>query len=624
MLGGYNHKLLRINLTTGRAREEELSQEDLTLFIGGKGLATLILYREVPPGTDPLSPGNKLVYATGPFNAIVPGASKVAVAAKSPLTRLVHDSYAGEFFATRLKAAGYDVLVVEGESRDPVYLWINRGEVEIRDASKHWGQPVSRATEEIRRETHPRASIAAIGPAGENMVKLASIMFDSDRAAGRGGLGAVMGAKKLKAIAVHGAGKPRVADPEGLHTRIARLYRELATSPRYEDMRRYGTTNALMTSASLGMSPSYNFKKPHIPEEQASRLAGEAIKEVEVEPEWYIRYKPCPLQCTRYVETSARGKRFKVKSEYENLAMLGAATGVFDRDTVLYYNRLVDDLGMDTISVGNAIAWAMELAEEGLIDRAAFPDAPTGFGDEDAVERLIINIAYRRGLGAVLAEGVRAASRILGVGAEKAVEVKGLEAPAWDPRGRRGYGVSYATADVGASHLRGWPRPHEPPTAGPAREMMESLAEGRDRDAVFDMTGLCKFVSYSMEDIAALMTSITGRRYTVEDLRRASQRVEALARIHNTLDWVTSPLDDVVPPRWMEPIPEGPLKGVKAFNDWTDFEEARREYYRIRGWHEELGVPLPSTMEALGIPWAASDAERALRVVRARLGLYSS
>ena len=224
----------------------------------------------------------------------------------------------------------------------------------------------------------------------------------------------------------------------------------------------------------------------------------------------------------------------------------------------------------------------------------------------------------------MLAEGVRAASRILGVGVEKAVEVKGLEAPAWDPRGRRGYGVSYATADIGASHLRGWPRPHEPPTSGPAREMMESLAEGRDRDATFDMTGLCKFVSYSMEDIAGLMTSITGVRYTVEDLRRASQRVEALARIHNTLDWVTPPIDDVVPPRWMEPIPEGPLKGVKAFNDWRDFEEARREYYRIRGWHEELGVPLPSTMEDLGIPWAASDAERALEVVRARLGLYSS
>ncbi len=616
---GYNFKLLRVNLSTGKWRVEEIPEEDLKLFIGGKGLGTLIVYREVPPGTDPLSPGNKLVFATGPFNGLVPGASKVAVVSKSPLTRLLHDSYSGEFFAHMLRAAGYDALVVEGASRDPVYIWIDKGEVEVRDAGRLWGLRVSEATEKIRRETRERASVAAIGPAGERLVRIASIMFDGDRAAGRGGLGAVMGSKKLKAIAVYGTKRVEVARPDALKEKVKALYQELSTSPKYADVRKYGTTNALRTSASISMSPSYNFKRPHIPDELAARIAGDAIKEVEVEPEWFIRYKPCPLQCTRYVEDEYKGKKFKVKSEYENLAMLGAATGIFDREAVLYFNRIADDMGLDTISTGNVIAWAMEMAEKGLISREEFPDAPKGFGDAEAVERLIVNIAYRKGLGAILAEGVRRASQILGRGREAAVEVKGLEAPAWDPRGRRTYGLSYATADVGASHLRGWPRPHEPPNAGPARERVAGLAEDRDEDAVFDSVGLCKFVSYKIGDVVDLFNAITGLDYSKEDLYAAARRIEALSRIHNVLDWVTPPLDDVVPPRWMEPIPDGPLRGVKAFLDWDDFLEARREYYRIRGWHEEYGVPLPETLEKLGIPWAIPDAEKALRAVELRM-----
>ena len=618
-LKGYNLRILRVNLSSNRYRVEDLDPEHARMFIGGKGLGLLYLTREVPPGTDPLSPGNKLVFAAGPFNGIVPGASKIAVVSKSPLTRLVHDSYAGEFFAPMLRAAGYDMLIVEGVSRDPVYIWIDKGEVEIRGAERLWGRRVSDATEKIRAETHPRASVAAIGPAGENLVKLASIMFDSDRAAGRGGLGAVMGSKRLKAIAVYGNRRVPVADPERLRKAIARVYRELATSPKYSDFRKYGTTNALVTSAAISMSPSYNFKRPHIPEEQAKRIAGDAIKEVEIEPEWYIRFKPCPLQCTRYVEDEYKGKKFRVKSEYENLAMLGAATGVFDREAALYFNRLVDDLGMDTISVGNVIAWAMELAENGLLREDEFPDAPRGFGDAEAVERLITAIAYRRGLGAVLAEGVRRASQILGRGAEMAVEVKGLEAPAWDPRGRRTYGLSYATADVGASHLRGWPRPHEAPNAGPARERVPSLIDDRLEDAVVDSLGLCKFVSYKREDLVELYNGITGLGYTWDDMATAAARIEAVSRIHNVLDWVTPPLDDTVPPRWMEPIPDGPLKGVKSFLDWEDFLDARREYYRLMGWHEELGVPLPETVEKLGLGWLVEDARRALDAVRLRV-----
>lgn len=616
---GYNFKLLRVNLSTGKWRVEEIPEEDLRLFIGGKGLGTLILYREVPPGTDPLSPGNKIVFAAGPFNGLVPGASKIAVVSKSPLTRLIHDSYSGDFFSRKLRAAGFDALVVEGASKDPVYIWINDGEVEVRDASRLWGLKVSEAVERIRRETSGKASVAAIGPAGERMARIASIIFDGVRAAGRGGLGAVMGSKRLKAIAVQGTGSVEAARPDALREKAEALARELSTSPRYADSRKYGTTNGLMISASLSMSPSYNFKRPYIPEELASKLSGDAVKELEVEPEWYVRPEGCPIKCARYVEAGYKGRRFKVKPEYETLAMLGAAAGVFDRESVLYFNKLANDLGLDAISAGNVIAWAMELAEKGLLSREEFPDAPRGFGDAEAVERLLVNMAYRRGLGAVLAEGVRRASQVLGRGAEAAVEVKGLESAAWDPRGRRTYGLSYATADVGASHLRGWPRPHEPPSAGPARERVASLAQDRDEGAVFDSLVQCKFVSYSMDDIVEMFNHITGLDYSKEDLYAAARRTEALSRIHGVLEWVTPPLDDTVPPRWMEPIPDGPLRGVKAFLDWSDFLEARREYYRLRGWHEEYGVPLPETLDKLGIPWAIPDAERALKAVELRM-----
>ncbi|MEB2836989.1 MAG: aldehyde ferredoxin oxidoreductase family protein [Desulfurococcales archaeon] len=619
-LRGYHWRILRVNLSTGRWRVEEPGEEDLELFIGGKALAYLMAYREIPPGTDPLSPSNRLYFVTGPFSALVPGASKVTVLAKSPLTRLLNDSHAGDYFGPSLRKAGYDALVVEGASRDPVYIYIDSRTVEVRDASRIWGSTTREATRAIRRETSERASVAAIGPAGERLVRIANIIFDEERAAGRGGLGAVMGSKKLKAIAVLGDGRPpEPADPEGLRAEGEKWYNYFATSPRYGDLRTYGTTNALVYSASIGMSPSYNFETPGIPVDLAAKISGDAIKEVEVDPPWYIHGASCPIKCARYAEAEYKGRRFRVKPEYENLAMLGAATGVFDREAVLYFNRLVDDLGLDSISTGNTIAWLLELAERGLIGEEEVGFKVKGFGDAEAVERLIRLIAERRGIGAVLAEGVKRASEILGRGAELAVHVKGLEAPAWDPRGRRGFAVSYATADVGASHLRGWPPTTEPPSAGPAKEVVPGLARNRDDDALRDSLSLCRFVSYPSREIPGLYKLVTGLERSLDDLYRAPQRAEALARIHAALDWLVPPIHDDVPPKWMKGQPTGPLKGVAAFLSEEDKREAIREYYRVRGWHPTLGVPTPETMERLGIPWARGDAERALRAVEERL-----
>lgn len=613
--------ILRVNLTSGKARVEELREEDARLFLGGKSLGTLLVYREVPPGTDPLSKYNKIVFASGFFNALVPGASKISVVSKSPLTNLIHDSSSGDFFGPLLRKAGYNALIVEGASRDPVYIWIENDNVEVRDASKMWGKDASTATRMIRAETSEKASVAAIGPAGENLVRIANITFDGERAAGRGGLGAVMGSKKLKAVSVYGDKAPKAARPEELKELGRRWYEHFSTSPRYEDTRRYGTTNALLYSSQMGMSPSYNFRRPWIPLELAQKLSGDEIKKREVDPPWYIHGASCPIKCARYARAKYKGREFTVKPEYESLAMLGAATGVFDLDAVLYFNRLANDLGLDSISAGNTIAWFLELVEDGLIDPREHGVEAKGFGDTDAVEKLLNMIAYRRGVGAVLAEGVMRASRILGVGGDRAVHVKGLEAPAWDPRGRRGLAVSYATADVGASHLRGWPSTRDPPSKGPAKEVVESMAYNRDVDALLDTLGLCRFVPYKEKVIPEFYELVTGEKTSLDELLLVPRRAEALARIYGVLDHLHPPIDDDIPKRWMEPISEGPLKGEKAFIDERDKVEAIRKYYSLRGWHPELGVPLPETVEKLGLEWARGDALKTLEIASRREGL---
>ncbi len=626
---GYWGRILLVDLSSERIEERPLPDDVAGLFLGGKGFAYYYMYRFIAPHTDPLGPGNTLVFAPGMFSKLVPGASKVAVAAKSPLTGLLTDSYAGDYFAPMLRGAGFDALVIRGSSSEPVYLWVSEKGVELRDARHIWGMRVSEATRRIRKETDPKASVAAIGPAGERLVRIAHIVFDEQRAAGRGGLGAVMGSKRLKAVAVRGTLKPEAAYPDELAELGKKYYDYFASSERTLNTRTYGTTNGLLYSAASSMSPAYNFSRPWIPEELASRLAGKEMLKRQVPPEEVPRFihgASCPVKCARFVKASYKGREILVKPEYESLAMLGAATGVFDPDAVLYFNYLANELGIDSISAGATIAWFLELAERGMLgsEELAGLGEVKGFGDAEAVEKLLLLIAERKGMGAILAEGVKRASEILGRGREFAVHVKGLESAAWDPRGLRGYAVSYATADVGASHLRGWPSPRSPPLSGPAKEAVASMAEDRDWKALRDSLGLCIMVPYRRDDIPELYRLVTGKERTIDELLMVSRRAEVLSRIYAVLEGV-APEGDTIPPRWMEPIPEGPLKGSRAFRDYDDMREAIREYYRIRGWHEELGSPLPRTVEELGLGWLVEDAEAALRAAEARLrGLRGS
>ncbi|BAA29096.1 621aa long hypothetical aldehyde:ferredoxin oxidoreductase [Pyrococcus horikoshii OT3] len=619
LMRGYKNRIARVNLTNGEVKYERLDDDVIRKFIGGKGLGYYIIYKEVPPGTDPLSPGNKIVFAPGGLTGLIPGSSKVITVSKSPETRLITDSSGGDAFGPKLKGH-FDALIIEGKSEEPVYLYIHDGGVDILPAGELWGKGNYETARELWKK-YPEASIASIGPAGERLVRIANIIYDTQRASGRGGLGAVMGSKKLKAIVVEPGEKPEVANPEEFEALWNEFYERFSTDPKYEHSRNYGTTDGLRSSASLGMSPAYNFSRPYIPEELASKLAGDEVKKYEVEPEWYIHGKSCPIKCARYIEVEYKGRKIRVKPEYESLAMLGAATGVFNLKAVAYFNWLANDLGLDSIASGNVIGWLFELVERGLISEEEIGFRVEGFGDEEAEEKLLHLMAERKGIGAVLAEGVKRACEILGRGCEFAVHVKGLEAPAWDPRGRRTYGLSYATADVGASHLRGWPSPHQLPNQGPAKDLVPSLIEGRDESYITDMLGVCKFVPYKMEDLARFYSLTTGEEWNVDKLRKVAWAVESIARIHDALDWVTPPIDDVIPPRWWEPEPEGPAKGNAAFIDYNDFIESRREFYRLRGWHEELGVPLPETLEKLGYPEFAEDARRALEVVKTRLNL---
>ncbi len=614
---GYNNKIARVDLSEGKVRLEELREDIIRKFVGGKGFGYYFIYNDVPPGTRALSKYNELIFAPGAFSGLVPGSSKVAVVSVSPQTGLINDSYAGDRFGPWLKRAGLDALIVRGRSDKPIYLLVEKNRVRIEDASKLWGKGAYETFDALWKE-YGEASIAAIGPAGEKLVRFANILFDKERAAGRGGLGAVMGSKNLKAVVVlKSQPSMELHDGEKLEEMKKRYYEEYKRAENLKELRNYGTTNGLITSAFSGMAPAYNFQKPYIEKELASKLAGEEIKKYEVEPEDYIHGSSCPVKCARYVKVKYKGEEFFVKPEYESIAMLGTATGVFDFPAVAHFIHLTNDLGMDSIAAGNVIAWLFELVHRGLLSADEIGMELGGFGDAEGEEKLLRMMAERKGIGAVLAEGVKRAAEILGRGEEFAVHVKCLESPAWDPRGRRTYALSYATADIGASHLRGWPHPHSLPNDGAARELVPSLIESRDKDALFDSLGICKFLPYSFEDLEEFYSVIVGESGAT--LKNLGWRIETLARIYNVLGGMNPPEDDVIPPRWWEKESEGPAKGNAAFINYDDFLEARKTFYRLRGWDEELGVPLPETLEILDIPEYRSSAERALEIVRRRV-----
>jgi aldehyde:ferredoxin oxidoreductase len=614
--GGFNGKLLRVDLTEGRAAFEALEPTFCRKYIGGTGFVIHYLLKEVNPAIDPLSPQNKLIFAVGPLTGIaLGGAARHAVGAKSPLTGGIAKSEAGEWWGSQFKRSGFDVLIVEGKAAKPVYLWVHDGEAEIREAGHLWGQPTKETQAAIRTEVgDEKARVALIGPGGENLVSFACIMHGLFDAAGRGGLGAVMGSKNLKAIAVRGSRAPRVIDAGAVREVSSWLKQNMDRMKSYQDL---GTGGAMERFEEVGNLPSQNFRKGSFP--GVSRISPTRIKDtIRVGMEGCFA---CPVRCKKEVELEEPYEvdRAYGGPEYETIGAFGSACGIDDMNAIARANALCNANSLDTISTGVTIAFAMECFQEGLLTEKDTGGISLHFGNAEAMLEVIQLIVQRQGIGDLLAEGSAAAARKIGKGAEKlAMQVKGLEIPMHEPRLSKGLSLGYMVNPHGADHMDNMmdilmsgygtqlamslddalPLGLEPTTLedGGPRKIAYFKVQHCKR-IVSDCLLLCHFLPYSFAHIVRLVEAVTGWETTVTEQIRVAERVLTLCRLFNIKAGFTAE-EDRLPERFFAPTPGGALKD-KALN-WEEMEAAKRYYYDLMGW-DAHGVPKVEKLEELGI-----------------------
>ncbi len=606
---GWAGRILRVNLTDGTTAVEPLDAAEAAAWIGARGFGIRLLLRENPQGADPLGPENRLIFAVGPLTGTgAPTGARYAVVTRSPLTGAVTCSNSGGHFPAEMKRAGFDAVVFEGRAPSPVYLYLEDGKAELRSADHLWGKSTHETHDALIAETHPSARTAVIGPAGENLVLFASIMNDKDRAAGRSGVGAVMGSKNLKGVVARGTKAPTLHDPEafkalcdGFRKSFNEMYKD-AQPP----LRQYGTANTVLGTQTAGVFPTRNFQTGTFAEWR--ELHGEALTE-----RFLVKPKACfscPIACGRVTKVTVPGFEGEGEGpEYETLYAYGSDCGVSDLAAVTKANYLANELGLDTISMGATIACAMELMEKGYL-----PESDAGrklaFGDGKAIVELTRMTAHREGFGDLLAEGsLRLATRY--GHPELAMVAKGQEFAGYDPRGEQGMGLAYATSPIGASHMRGDPAYIEllgvPMRIDPLsfEDKAGLVADWQDAFTVIDAAGLCVFFSVrNLVDptrairptgILKLLNAATGAGYTMESLIAAAQRIFNAERLFLVREGF-GVKDDTLPPRMLaEPMPEGPGNGMTVRLDVM-----LPRYYAIRGWDEE-GVPAPETLSSLGL-----------------------
>jgi len=611
---GWHGKALRVDLTNETVSVEQIDPQTAKDYIGGRGWAIKMLHDEVEPTVDPLSPENKLIFTVGPLTGTpAPTGNRYMVTTKAPLTGAIACSNSGGMYPTEMKKTGFDMILLEGRAEHPVYLWINATDseeephVEVRPADHLWGRPVPEATDALLEETDERARVACIGPAGERLVKMASIMNDKHRAAGRSGVGAVMGSKHLKAVVLRGTRDVPLAQPDQMRELCRQVRREVAADVRKgSTLREYGTAYVPIVTNELGILPTRNFQTGVF--EGVEGITGQVLSD-----NYLIRPKPCygcPIACGR--KTTLEGSPYEGEGEgpeYETIASLGSACGLGDMAAVTKANYLCNELGMDTISTGMTIACAMELYEKGILPEEDV-GMPLRFGDADAVIHLVEQIAYRDGFGDVLAEGSYRMAERYGH-PELSITAKRQEFPGYDPRGSKGMGLLYATSNVGASHMAGdlaymevfgTPKKIDPLTV---ERKPWYIKHFEDLFTIIDAAGLCVFLSirylcdgtYDVMPtrMARLLNLATGADYTVESLLEAGDRVYTLERLFlNRAGF--SRADDTLPPRMLEePMPEGPAQGHVV-----ELEEMLPEFYELRGW-DEKGIPTDEKLEELGL-----------------------
>jgi len=602
---GYAGRLLYVDLSEDSIESRPTPAPLARAFLGNRGLGAALLHQELKSGVDPLSPANVLIFMTGPaVGTPLPSCHRWAVVTKSPLTGIYLCSSAGGFFGPELKFAGYDGLVIKGAASEPTYLYVTNTKAELRSAGKLWGKLSDETELALRKELRdPRARVACIGPAGENLVRISNIVSDR-RTIGRGGAGAVMGSKRLKAIAVRGKGKLEVADEEGINTLTKELLAEMKQNPLLQLFTRYGTTQFVDPVNEGGLWPTRNFQEGVF--EGARRINGESMRKRLVKRN--TSCFGCPIACGK-LSVIAEGPYAGVVvegPEYETLWSFGAQCGVDRLDAIAAANLWCDRYGMDTISAGNTIGFAMECYERGLLRRTETDGLDLKFGNHEVFIELIRKMAFREGVGELLCDGVRAAAAKLQHETEAfAMHVKGLELPAYDPRGAWGMALAYATACRGGCHLKAWTLSAEVFEAKYDRFSTEGKAklivDLQNQRAAVDSLGVCVIATrvIGVEEMARIMTSTTGWGFTREKIVEAGERIYNLERLLAVREGVRRK-DDTLPRRLLtETLRKGPSKGVRLTG--RALGEMLDEYYKLRGW-DRNGRPTRTKLQKLRIP----------------------
>ena len=613
MAYGYNGKILRVNLSSKKISTEEHDDIFYRRYMGGRGFISYYLLKELKPGIDPLGPDNKLIFATGVITGgRVGGSGRNSVGAKSPLTNGYGEAEAGGYWGPELKRTGYDAIIFEGKSEKPVYLWIGSDEPELRDASKLWGKTTLDTQEVIREELGERAiKVASIGPAGENLVRVSCIINDVTRAYGRSGMGAVMGSKNLKAVAVRGKKPPAVADTEKVKGIVKWLSENYSKG--FQDVGTAGGVMGLNRNSGL---PTRNFQDSSF--EGAEAITGQTMRDT-------ILIKrdtcyACPVRCKRVVKTEGKYEVDPAYGgpEYETVGSLGSNCGVDDLEAIAKGNEICNAYSLDTIGVGTTIAFAMECFERGIITEKDTGGIELKFGNADAMVKMVEMIGNREGFGDVLAEGCMRAAEKIGRGAAKyAMHVKGQEFPMHEPRWKQGMGMGYAISPTGADHVQsihdGGSGEH------PGGLLRLGVLEGRPANdlspakvrmfvyqqhwnSFANCAGLCIFLPYSYNQQAEVIQAITGWDVTTWELMKAGQRGTTMARAFNIREGFTRK-DDYLPKRMHEAFTSGPIEGVAVGEDRLD--KAISVYYDMMGWDRETGVPTRGCLQELDIEWVA-------------------
>lgn len=624
MASGHMGKILRVNLTDGDFTVDSLPNHWIKEFIGGDGFGAKILFEEVPASIDPLNEKNKLIIATGPITGTLwPMSGRTVFISKAPLTGIWGESHVGGFLGPELKYAGYDILVIEGKSEKPVYISIEDSDLQIRDAQQLWGLTTDRLTGAIKKmHNDPDIQVAAIGPAGERLVRYASVLVNHARAAGRTGIGAVLGSKKVKAIAVRGHGAVEVHDHEAFAELAKEAHFRVRNNPQAQEMGKYGTWILTAVKQEIGELPTYNHQTGVF--DGWEKLSGDHIR-----PNYTVTDRACfgcSLGCKKvnYVREGPFAGTLEEGPEYEGLMAFGSSLGVDDYATTLKANQICNKYGLDIISAGATIGFAIESFTKGAITTRETGGLRLQWGDREQIIKLLQMIADRDGFGDLLAEGSKRAAKAIGHGTDKyAIHVKGMEVSGQDGRTHRSIALGHATGARGADHLRSlvvvdqlgyeevaakrWGADKLPEIIDPYTEKYKANAvfESENAYCIRDTLIVCWYsVSWPpifwMEDFAKMLPLATGEKYLgqVKNLTTIAERQVTLKRLFNAREGITKE-DDQLPDRFTkDPMPDGPGKG-----QIVNLAPMLEDYYTLRGWDINTGLPTNETIKRLSLEW---------------------